>query len=248
MATIPYQTVKSSPGRWLRDGATAVWRTYAEGGRGLIAAPLIAALVVVPEALQHVVELGMGIFDSPEAARALRNDPLRIAFGMPKVVAFVMAILAFARFHALGSVRAALLPGWRTVGAVVVAVALWNALGFAIQWVQHALGASPLASIVVAINWASQLLLLIPIIALLLDDSRRPVWHHVRRWQALVALALLLPLAFAPSWYLHKALHVLALRTPFAADVALLAFDAVLIGVLASITGAALVRGFRTGG
>ncbi|MBX9859806.1 MAG: hypothetical protein K2Y20_09485 [Sphingomonas sp.] len=203
--------------------------------------------MVVPEALQHVVELGMGIFESPEAARALQNNPLRMAFGMLKVVAFVMAIVAFARFHALGSVRAALLPGWRMVVTVVVAVVLWNALGFALQWVQHALDVGVLASIVVAVNWASQLLLLLPIIALLLDDRSRPVWQHVRRWPAFVAMALLLPLAFAPAWLLHSVTHRLALRTPFAADVALMAFDAVLIGLLASLTGAALVRGFRTG-
>lgn len=247
MATIPYQTVKSSPGRWLRDGATAVWRTYAEGGRGLVAAPLIAALVVVPEALQHVVELAMGMFTSPEAARALQNSPLRMAFGIPKIVGLVLAILAFARFHALGSVRAALLPGWRTIALVVVAILPWLALGFGLEWVQRALGTSPLTSVVVAINWVSQFLLLMPIIALLLGDGSRPIWRHSLRWRAVLAIAVLLPLAFAPAQLLHGITHRLALRTPFAADVALMALDALLVGLLASLAGAALVRGFRTG-
>lgn len=248
MATIPYETARFAPAQRVRDGIAAVWRTYAEGGRGLIAAPLIAAIVVVPEALQHVVELALGMFDSPESARALQNSPLRMAFGIPKIVGLVLAILAFARFHALGSVRAALLPGWRTIASVLVVIGPWLALGFGLEWVQHALGTSPLASAVVAINWVSQIVLLMPIIAVLLNDRSRPIWQHGLRWRAMLAIALLLPLAFAPAQLLHGITHRLALRTPFAADVALMAFDAVLVGLLASLAGAALVRGFRTGG
>lgn len=247
MATIPYDAPQFAPQRWLRDGATAVWRTYADGGRGIIAAPLIAAIVVVPEALQHVVELALGIFESPEAARALQNSPLRMAFGIPKIIGLVLAIIAFARFHALGSVRAALLPGWRTVAAMVPVILLWLAVGLGLQWVQTTLGTHPLGRVVGVIDWVSQIVLLLPIFALLLDDSSRPIWQHMRRWRAALAMIVLLPIAFAPARLLHSVTHVLALRTPFAADVALMALDALLIGLLASLTGAALVRGFRTG-
>lgn len=247
MATIPYQAPRPAPERWVRDGTIAVWRTYAEGGRGLIAAPLIAAIVVVPEALQHAIELAMGIFESPDAARALQNSPLRMAFGITKIVGLVLAIVAFARFHALGSVRAALLPGWRTVAVVVPAIGLWFAIGLGLQWVQTMLGTHPLGRVVMAIDWVSQMVLLLPIFALLLDDSSRPIWQHMRRWRAALAMIVLLPIAFALARLLHSVTHVLALRTPFAADVALMAIDALLIGLLASLTGAALVRSFRTG-
>lgn len=235
------------PVHWMRSAARAVWDCYAAGGRGLIAAPLIAALVVVPEALQHVAELWLGMFDSRSAALALQNSPIRWGFGYVKVAGMVLAMTAFARFYALGSVRAALLPGWRTVAKVAVVIGLTYAVGFALQMLQNALGDHPVAAGVAIINLAVQILLLVPTVAALIEDTSVPLWRTMLRWRSVLAIAALGTFALAPGFLLHVVNHKLALRTPFAVDVALMAFDALVVGLLASLIGAALVRGYRAG-
>lgn len=68
--------------------------TYRLGARRLIAAPLIVALVAVPELVQHFVEIKMGMFASQAAFKALAFDPTRWAFGYAKLAGLWLAMLA----------------------------------------------------------------------------------------------------------------------------------------------------------
>ncbi|MBX9897092.1 MAG: hypothetical protein K2Y17_04205 [Qipengyuania sp.] len=71
----------------LRDGFR-IWRL----------ALLIPLLVAIPEAIQHVAEIRIGMFENIEQARAVADDPRRMVWGYLKVAGLVVAILAAARF------------------------------------------------------------------------------------------------------------------------------------------------------
>lgn len=71
----------------IRDGFALFWL-----------APLIAALIVVPEFVQHIAEIRIGMFESKEAFTALADDPRRMFWGFLKIAGFLLAILATIRF------------------------------------------------------------------------------------------------------------------------------------------------------
>lgn len=82
--------IRSIPGDFLavlHDGVRIWWL-----------APLIPLLVVVPEAIQHVAEIRIGMFDNIEIARTVADDPRRMVWGYLKIAGLVLAILAGARF------------------------------------------------------------------------------------------------------------------------------------------------------
>lgn len=65
-------------------------------------APGLVALAVVPEFMQHVAEIRLGMFESLADARALAIDPTHWAFGYVKLAGFGLAILLLARLWATG--------------------------------------------------------------------------------------------------------------------------------------------------
>ena len=73
----------------LRDGFR-IWRL----------ALLIPLLVAIPEAIQHVAEIRIGMFESRDMARAVADDPRRMVWGHLKIAGLVLAILAAVRFWA----------------------------------------------------------------------------------------------------------------------------------------------------
>jgi hypothetical protein len=74
--------------------------TYRDSVRIWRLAPLIPLIAVLPEFTQHVVEIGLGMFESRDAFRALAMDPLRMSFGVLKIAGLIAAILVSARFWA----------------------------------------------------------------------------------------------------------------------------------------------------
>ena len=57
----------------------------------LLACPLLAAVPVVVEMIQHVAEVKLGMYDSLAAAKAADAHPLRMAFGFAKTLALALA-------------------------------------------------------------------------------------------------------------------------------------------------------------
>lgn len=57
----------------------------------LLACPLLAAVPVVVELIQHVVEFRLGMYDSIAAAKAADDHPVRMAFGFAKVLSLTLA-------------------------------------------------------------------------------------------------------------------------------------------------------------
>ena len=89
----------------LRLLATRFGFVFRDGLRIWLLAPIIPALIVLPEFAQHVVEIQIGIFDSRDAGQALANDPTRWMFGYAKLAGLVFAILATVRFWGARSNR-----------------------------------------------------------------------------------------------------------------------------------------------
>lgn len=235
-------------GSALRGTARAAFATYKLGGRTLVAAPLIAAIVVLPELAQHAAEIHLGMFESKAGAQAAANHPLRWAFGYAKIAGLVVAMLATARYWALGSVRRALLiaPGNLLRLGLAIGLTLLAELPF--TWLKEA---SASAGVDAAITFASVLVqagLLVYLIGALLDDrtiTLRSAFGD--RWPTAILITALAALAFAPSQALHGANHLWAMEQPTAIVWALMLFDSLLVGLLATLVGAALFVAYRAG-
>ena len=232
----------------LRDVARAAYETYRLGGRMVVAAPLLLLIAVLPELLQHAAEIHLGMFDSIDRFRALSADPLRWSFGYLKVAGFVVAILACARFWAVGSIRRALM----IPPAALIRAAAGLIIGFAVAWPFTWLNTQGIAP---AINVPLQILsaviqgaFLVYIVGALLEEKAvTPVRAMTSLLPAAVVLTLLAALAFAPAQALHMANHKLALGQPLPIVWFLMIFDALWVGLFAALVGSALFVGVRTG-
>lgn len=232
----------------LRDIGRAAYETYRLAGRMVVAAPLLLLIAVLPELLQHVAEIHLGMFDSIDRFRALSADPLRWSFGYLKVAGFIVAILAAARFWAVGSIRRTLM----IPPSALIRIAAGLLVGFAAAWPFTWLNTQGIAP---AINVPLQILsaviqgaFLVYIVAALLEETtvtpRRAITSLL---PAAVVLTLLAALAFAPSQALHMANHKLALGQPAPVVWSLMIFDALWVGLFAALVGSALFVGVRTG-
>lgn len=78
------------------------WQAFKNTYRGsiafLIACPILAFFPVAFEILQHAVEIKIGMYDSIAAAKAMEHHPLRMGFGMLKIVALSVATYWITRF------------------------------------------------------------------------------------------------------------------------------------------------------
>lgn len=234
-------------GRAARRLGGAIAATYREGGRAFVAAPLLVAIVVVPEALQHVAEIRLGMFDSRDAARVLQNDPTRWAFGYAKVAGFLISILLLARYVALGSVRAAMQVRPATLLRVLLAVALTVAAAWPFEQLQARTTSLPADLALGTVSALIQAGLTLYLVGALLDDrtlSLRAAFAE--RWPTALVLCLLVAAVFIPCQALHSANHLWALGRPDAVVWALMAFDSLWIGLMAALLGAALAVGHRS--
>ena len=71
------------------------------------ALPLVAAVPLVAEFVQHVVEMRIGMYDSPDAAEATADNAQRLNFGFAKVIRLVslllLTVLGQLMFNRLGT-------------------------------------------------------------------------------------------------------------------------------------------------
>lgn len=64
--------------------------TYSGGTRFLIACPLLAAVPMVVEMIQHIGEVSIGMYDSLAMAKAVEEHPLRMGLGIVKMAALLL--------------------------------------------------------------------------------------------------------------------------------------------------------------
>lgn len=235
-----------------QSGAIGVGRVlldvYRRGGRAMVVAPVLVAIAVVPEFIQHVVEISLGMFTSMESARSLASSDLRWGFGYAKIAGYVAAILMIARFWALGSVGKALAIAPRTLAMAALAIGLsvlaelpFNAL--------EAMAFPPVVDIAIRIvGLVVQLGLVVYIVAQLLDDRSMTLRRiFLERLPTVVVMIIALAAAHYPSSFLHSANHKLAIGQPEVLVWGLMAFDALVVGLMAALIGSALFVAYRSG-
>lgn len=225
-----------------------LFESYRLGGRALLVAPVLVALAVLPEAAQHVAEIQLGMFESTDAFRGLANDPTRWAFGYAKVAGFVLAILAIARFWRVRTVRATFLVPPRDLVRLLFAIGLIMAAELPFKWARG-------QGLPVALDWSLttvsiviQAGLLVYIAGALFGDQTMTLKRAFSRYlPTALMITLALAAAFVPAQALHMANHKIAIGGPDVVVWAVMAFDSLLVGLLASLAGSALFAGYSSG-
>ncbi|QWC57099.1 hypothetical protein F7D01_08380 [Erythrobacter sp. 3-20A1M] len=222
-------------------------RTTFIGGASLFRfAPIIPLLAIVPEFVQHIAEIKLGMFASKDAFNALAMDPTRWAFGYAKLTGLALAIFAAARFH--GGAR----HRWwdlRTIawGPFLIAIgvnAVVTAIGYALGQV---LSGTTLQVVTVLYQIATLPMLIFLVGPLLGDRSMTLRRAYTSGWlRALLAGALFM-LAALPAQQLHQLDHTLAMGQPSAVVWGLMTWDSLLVGLMACWMGSGLAAGYWLG-
>lgn len=99
----------------------SIKQIYGGAVRFARAAPLLFLVPVLVEFAQHIAEVQSGLYGSREAARAVANDPVRLAFGFAKTLALLLPGYWFVRFLAFeGDTRRMLAFDARALGLFAV--------------------------------------------------------------------------------------------------------------------------------
>ena len=229
----------------LKRAGLALARLYPMGFSLLWKAPLVLALVVIPEFVQHVVEIQLGMFGDKAQRIAAGASPTRMAFGYAKVAGLVLTFLAAARFWAA---RERGVPWYRLSdiawGRFALGFLLFGLLPVLPVLFVAQIGKSNADIIGIVIT-----IVLLPAMFLLLaglfgnrTTSVRAMW--LRSWPWAVLTALLLVLAFMPAQWLHGKNHEWAFGAQPAIVWALMIFDSILVGLLGGLTGTAFYLGY----
>lgn len=233
----------------MRAGLQRAWqallRLYPMGISLLWKAPLVLALVILPEFIQHVVEIQLGMFGDKAQRMAAGASPTRMAFGYIKVAGLVLAFLATARFWAARDRGA---PWYRLSDIAWGRFALGFLL-FGLLPVVPALFVSQIGKTNADIIGFAITIILLPALFLLLAGlfgdrmtTVRAMWR--RSWPWAVLMVALLVLAFMPAQWLHGMNHKWAFGMDPAIVWALMIFDSILVGLLAGLTGTAFYLGY----
>ncbi|MGB3377596.1 MAG: hypothetical protein WBH10_00150 [Allopontixanthobacter sediminis] len=219
----------------LRDGVSLFWL-----------APVIVALIVVPEFIQHVAEIRIGMFDSKEAFRAMADDPRRMVWGYLKLAGLLLAILAATRFWGARS-RGEKWWDLRTIAWANLALALVLVIvtGIPSMALGPAIGDDAAGIVGVVISIAT-----LPLIALLvagLVGDRQASLKSVFRtgWLASLRILVFAAVAWVPLQWLHGKNHDWALGADSSIVWSLMIFDALVVGLLAAIAGTAFHHGYE---
>ncbi len=230
------QPVLARFGAVLRDGVRIWWL-----------APLVPLLVVVPEGAQHVAEIRLGFFESRAAAAALADDPRRMVWGYLKIAGLLMAIFAAIRFWATrGSGQAWWNPrgvAWRNLLLAIVLMGLTSVPGLVLQ---SSIGSEFSGWIDIALFVAT-----LPLLALLIaglagdcDIGLKAVFRS--GWLTALRVLVYGAAVWAPLAWLHTQNHQWAMGASEWAVWLLMAFDTLVVGLLATMAGTALHHGYST--
>jgi len=222
-------------GAVLRDGFRIWWL-----------APLVPLLAVVPEAAQHLAEIRIGMFDSLQAARVVADDPRRMVWGYLKIAGLLLAILATVRFWAArGSGR----PwwdlrgvAWRNLLLAVLLMGLSLVPAAALKWAVGEARAGLWIDIAVTLATLPLLTLLAGGLAGDRELGLRAVFRN--GWLTSLRIFVFAALVWAPLAVLHMMNHRWAMGGPDWAVWLLMGFDSLVVGLLATMAGAAIHHGY----
>lgn len=232
----------------IKGVARVIGETYKLGFRAWWAAPLIVAIVVVPEFIQHIVEIKLGMFQSMQQFQDLSQNPTRWLFGYVKVAGTVIGMLAIARFWAVGTVRKTFLIPPPDLARLVLAIVLTWAASLPFDWLATRHLPALVITAVRVISTLVQAGLAVFVAAALFGDRAVTLrTAFTDRWPTALVLALAVIVAFVPAQLLHMLDHKLAIGKPATVVWALMAWDALVVGLIATLTGSALWAAYHSG-
>lgn len=208
-------------------------------------APLIPLIAMLPEGLQHALEIRLGMFASHEAFAAHAEDAVRLQIGSVKAACLALAILLGARFWAN---RAAGQRSWSLAGIGWKQVCL----GFLVQILVSMpslldLPFSPVARATLGMALAlASLPGLVLIVGGLIGDRESGLLSIYRNgWTK----ALRILLHVGPLWLLlqtlHRTDHIAAMERPQWLVWGLMAWDAMVVGQMAALAATGLHHGYK---
>ncbi|MGB7408793.1 MAG: hypothetical protein WA908_09820, partial [Pontixanthobacter sp.] len=209
-------------------------------------APLIVAIVVVPEFIQHIAEIRIGMFESEAAFNRLAADPRRMIWGYFKIAGLILCIMAASRYWA------ARMRGqnwwdmrhiaWKNLG---IAIGLILLTGLPVELVEPTLGERSALYVGLIVS-----LLTLPLIALFVaglvgDRDIGLVSVFKTGWLTALRIVVFAALVWIPLQTLHTANHDWAMGQTDPVVWALMAFDALVVGALAGLTGTAFHHAYE---
>ncbi|UAB78146.1 hypothetical protein INR77_15605 [Erythrobacter sp. SCSIO 43205] len=218
-----------------RDGIAIWWM-----------APIIPALVVLPEFAQHIAEIQLGMFENEEQAKLASETSTRMSFGYLKIAGLVLAFLATIRFW---GARAFGHRWWdlRTIAwlPLLIAVVLIVATSFPGTLASPYIGEEYAGYIDIALALAT--LPLFPMLVRALAGDRETGLKRVFRtgWFAAIRMVLFAAVFFVPLQWLHGELHSWAIGASVTMVWALMIIDSVVVGLLATYAGTAFHHGSK---
>jgi hypothetical protein len=208
-------------------------------------APVVAGLVIIPEFVQHLAEISLGMFDSRAAAKLVADHPLRMGIGAVKIAGLVVTFFASARFWWC-SVHGGHWYDPRGIawGRLLVGVVLFFVIGSAAEVYALMLDRDPPVSVAVITVLLSLPFLFVALAGLFGAKKVALAVLVKRSWPYLLLLLLLLPLGFVTLSYLHQYNHKWAMGAAAPVIWALMIFDSLVVGLLASSVGAAFYTAY----
>lgn len=209
-------------------------------------APLIPLISIIPEFVQHVAEIRMGMFESEEVFNANAMSEERWTFGYFKIAGLLIAVLAAARFLGGAGKR-----WWdlRTIAWKPFLIAL--ALNIAVTVIGAAMMNGSIGEVPEILGLAFQIAtlpLFIYLVGPLYGDQTMTLKRaYTSGWIAAAMAALFSLIAWGPAQLLHQYNHTLALGRGDIIVWALMIWDSVLVGLMACWMGAALAAGYWLG-
>lgn len=222
-----------------------VWGLHRSAWRFAFACPLLFAVPVVAELVQHAAELHIGVYENFERFEALASHPLRTVTGVVKTLALMLCGYWFLRYLGRGE-SAVAARSWDARSLRLFALVMCWALAWAIPFmfggdVLIAMGVSKSAVFNIGVGMF--------FLSILLETFLAP-WKTAAplgnadigfgrsiglvRGHLLWSLGVFV-LAFLPLMVVHYGLAVVAIGRPEPVVVAVLVADALLVGVLANV-------------
>ena len=219
--------------------------------RGFAAVRLVPGFLLVaaiPEFVQHIAEIRMGMFHSSAEAKAVGNSRLRWEFGYFKLAGLALALILVARFWAKGrSWRAALLISPRVLGHALIAVGVIVGLGLLLAPERLTLP-MPLDVARTILSSVLQTGLFAWVVGIVLEDKTLTLRNtFTERFPSAIVVTILFAAGMLPLQVVHGLDHRFALARPEAIVWTLMTWDAFLVGVMAMLGGSGIYLGYASG-
>lgn len=225
--------------------AIRFWQVGRDGLRLWWLAPVIPLIVILPEFIQHIAEIKLGMFASLDAFKQMQNDPDRWFYGYFKIAGLFLGILAAARFWAAQS-QSARWWSLRTIAwrPFLIALALNCVATIGLLPLEGRLDETALQIVSVAVSIATLPLLVMMIGAFLGDATTSLKKAYRSGWGQALMMAIMFFAVMLGLQPLHQFNHTLAMGQPAYLVWLLMVWDSLLVGAMATLAGTALHHGY----